>query len=279
MLIALNEKNERVSSNNAKKSSSYFCPICHEHVSVKALDSLAVRPHFAHKKGTECLDNWKHDMSEWHYNWQCQFPEEYREIVVEKNGIKHRADILIDQTVIEFQHSPITGDEISKRNIFYTNCGYRVIWVFDANNKVKNAIQTNESTDPSREVKLEWKRSRREFLNQSCQNVLYFIEYNTEIATIPPQKADILLFLENIHPKNINYLKTKLPVGVFLKYFFINRDSFVEWFIPSNKNIKSAQEIIAEAYEYIEKTNIITKKPTRSIMISPSRKLKRKFHF
>ena len=85
MFIALNANNEKVSIENADKICEYFCPVCNEKLSIKATNSLSVRAHFAHKKGTECLDDWKHDMSDWHYNWQCKFPEEYREVAVEKD--------------------------------------------------------------------------------------------------------------------------------------------------------------------------------------------------
>ena len=206
VFIALNANNEKVSIENADKICEYFCPICNEKLSIKATNSLSVRPHFAHKKGTECLDDWKHDMSEWHYNWQCQFPEEYREVVVEKDEKKHRADVLINGYVIEFQHSPISGDEIKERNEFYTNCGYKVIWVFDANDKIKNTFDNNGSIDPVRLQaweRLEWKRARAEFKDQACKNVLYFIEYNTDIFTNPPRNPDIMLILTELHPKEI----------------------------------------------------------------------------
>ena len=49
-----------------------------------------------------------------------------------KNGSKiHRADILIDKTVIEFQHSPISAAEFEDRNEFFRSCGFRIAWVFD----------------------------------------------------------------------------------------------------------------------------------------------------
>ena len=121
MYIAFDEYKTRVNIESADKTKQYFCPICGEKLSIKAVNSLSVKPHFAHKKGTECIDTWQHDMSEWHYNWQCLFPEEYREIVVEKDGIKHRADVLINGFIIEFQHSPIKAEEIIERNSFYLN--------------------------------------------------------------------------------------------------------------------------------------------------------------
>ena len=93
MFIALDTNRNRISIENAIKGNQYFCPICGEILTIRATESLAVKTHFAHKRGTICYDDWKHDMSEWHLSWQRQFPEQYREVVIEKNGIKHRADM------------------------------------------------------------------------------------------------------------------------------------------------------------------------------------------
>ena len=70
-------------------------------------------------------------MSEWHLSWQRRFPIENREVVVTRGKNKHRADVLIGKTVIEFQHSRISIDEFNARNNYYTGAGYQVIWVFD----------------------------------------------------------------------------------------------------------------------------------------------------
>ena len=206
MFIALDENKNRIDIQKADKSHKYFCPICGEELSVKAKDSLAVKPHFAHKRGTECLDTWKHDMSEWHYNWQCMFSEDYREVVVEKNGTKHRADVLINGVVIEFQHSPITAQEIMERNAFYLDCGYQVIWVFDAQNKIKS-WHGGDNLDPFK-TNLEWKRARREFDIPTPKGVSVFIEYSTEVSTTPPQVTNIMLFLTKFEPKYITFHNT-----------------------------------------------------------------------
>lgn len=255
VFIALNANNEKVSIENADKICEYFCPVCNEKLSIKATNSLSVIPHFAHKKGTKCLDAWKHDMSEWHYNWQCQFPEEYREVVVEKDKKKHRADVLINGYVIEFQHSPISRDEIKERNEFYTNCGYKVIWVFDANDKIKNTFDNNGSIDPARLQaweRLEWKRARAEFKDQTCKNIFCFIEYNTDISTNPPQNADIMLYLTELHPKEIEYLPTIFPINNKLRYNYLLKDYFVKsfWSIKDNDNVMSAFEIIDNSQKY-----------------------------
>ena len=133
MFIANDKNGNRVSSKNAVKGGEYFCPTCGELLTIKALNSEHYKnPYFSHKPNTRCSDNWEYDMSEWHREWQEKFPEQCREIVLENHGVKHRADVLINNTVIEFQHSPITHEEILERNRFYLSCGHSVVWVFDA---------------------------------------------------------------------------------------------------------------------------------------------------
>ncbi len=135
MFIAKDKNEETIDINEAIVGEEYFCPICQKQVIVKAKSSECKRPHFAHKSA--CLDTWKHDMTEWHYNWQLKFPKECREVVVTKDDIIHRADILINNIVIEFQNSPMTLAEFEERNTFYNSCGYNVVWVFNANNKIQ----------------------------------------------------------------------------------------------------------------------------------------------
>ena len=268
MFIALNANNEKVSIENADKICEYFCPICNEKLSIKATNSLSVRPHFAHKKGTECLDDWKHDMSEWHYNWQCLFPEEFREVVVEEDGIKHRADVLINGYVIEFQHSPITAVEIEERNTFYLNCGYKVIWVFDAQNKVKNIYGTEYSIDPFMDD-LEWKRARREFDIPTPSGVFVFIEYETKLSTNPPQEAGILLHLKKFNPKKIESFNT-CP-------YYITRGNLLKTLGIKLEGILSIEDIFKEhgAFERRRRTE---SNQRREYYIVPQ-KNRRKFRF
>lgn len=113
---------------NAEKGQEYFCPLCGAPMIVK--DGVQNAKHFAHKAG-ECTDTWHYDMSEWHLRMQSYFPLESREVVVKSGNKTHRADVLIDKTVIEFQHSPISVDEYMDRNRFFGSLGYSVAWVFD----------------------------------------------------------------------------------------------------------------------------------------------------
>lgn len=133
MFIALNHNKERVPIEKAVPKAEYYCPVCGASVITKT--GKIKRSHFAHAIGSDC--DWG-DMSDWHVEWQEKFPVECREYVMENNGERHRADVFIEETntVVEFQHSPIPFDEFNKRNKFYTDCGHRLLWIFDATNKL-----------------------------------------------------------------------------------------------------------------------------------------------
>ena len=135
MFRALTKQGEYINSAAACQNGSYFCPVCGQPLQLKASSSKCIRPHFAHLPKHPCTDTWEYDMSEWHLSWQEKFPEECREVVMEKDGEKHRADILIHNTVIEFQHSPIKLKEFQARNQFYLGCGKKLIWIFDISDK------------------------------------------------------------------------------------------------------------------------------------------------
>lgn len=249
MFIALNSNKERVAIENCSNSEKYYCPVCGERLAIRAIDSKSIRTHFAHKRGTICYDDFTHDMSEWHYNWQCRFPESAREIVIEKNGIKHRADILINNTVIEFQHSPITAEEINKRNEFYLSCGYNMVWVFDADNKIKNVFDGSINPLECSEIDLEWKRKRNEFATPMPRNVLVFLDYKIKVK----KENNIisinnLIFLKNTQIKYIDFYNTSpnyIFYENFLKQFGIQIDD-----IPSIKQIFAIHDEYRKQIEY-----------------------------
>lgn len=255
MFKALDENNNSVLIENAVQGGKYFCPSCGEQVIIKAKISLAIKAHFSHKKGTDC-DDFTHDMSEWHFNWQRQFPEECREVVVENEKEKHRADVLIKNVVIEFQHSPITADEITRRNNFYMSCGYKVIWVFDAEGKIKNEFE--ETLDPAkcRDNDLCWKRAKQQFSAPINPNVSVFIEYKTELSipSLNGQKMDILLLLKTVDPKYFSFYTTQIGD----KYFYLTPRNLVREFNDSITDVEPVSQIVNAAINYkrqIQKLN------------------------
>ncbi len=122
MLYAISKENEKIP---ATSKTVAFCGICKEQMIPKC-GKINVH-HWAHKSLEHC-DDWHEPESEWHYSWKSLVPKRNCEITVEKNGKKHRADIMTENgRVIELQHSPISVDEILRRENFYD----KMIWLFD----------------------------------------------------------------------------------------------------------------------------------------------------
>lgn len=128
MFTALDKDGKKIAVEDAKKGEEYFCQICSGKLRIK--DGQINAKHFAHISLQDC-DDFTSDMSEWHREWQAQFPLKNREVVIEYEGEKHRADVLACGYVIEFQHSHISCEEFNRRNEFYTKAGKKVVWVFD----------------------------------------------------------------------------------------------------------------------------------------------------
>ena len=132
MFIALDKEQKRISINEAIQGEDFFCPVCFAKMFVKSGSERA--SHFSHYPNCECNDGWngQYDMSDWHFEWQSQFPDENQEVIVQFDDIRHRADVLTDRTVVEFQHSPLSSGKFNDRNVFYhDNIGYKVVWLYD----------------------------------------------------------------------------------------------------------------------------------------------------
>lgn len=260
MFVAKDKEGNRVTIEEALRGGEYFCPLCGGRIIVKAKGSEAVSEHFAHKNKVEC-DSWRsvaNVMSEWHRAWQNCFPKECREVVVQSGGVKHIADVLINNdTVIEFQHSPITAEEIAERNRFYTECGYKVVWVFDADGKIKNKNKSVDTIDPilCADTDLCWKRPKREFSIKMPENVTIYLQYRTSISNsqYSGQESDILLLVKSVDTKQIVFYETSfIDYGANQKvYWYINKDNFLKEYgglLPENFSCLSITEIIERRY-------------------------------
>jgi len=96
-------------------------------------------PYWTHPNNSDC-DSWYEPTTQWHLDWQNQFPIEYQEIsqVDNQTGEIHRADIkLPNGTVIEVQNSPIKIEEIEQRENFYGK--ENLIWILNGGNLTKQS--------------------------------------------------------------------------------------------------------------------------------------------
>lgn len=133
MLFANDYNDNKIHIEETQSNQTYYCPYCGTPLIVKKGDIR--RHHFAHSNRHQCTDSWEqnhsYDMSIWHNEWQSQFPKINQEVKLALGDIKHRADVLIDRTVVEFQHSMMSIKAFDDRNSFYFNLGYKVVWLFD----------------------------------------------------------------------------------------------------------------------------------------------------
>jgi len=189
MFVALNKDKKRVHISRVLDNETYYCPICGEELRTRQGATNA--HHFAHKNNSNCAekDGWHYDMSDWHYDWQNQFPVDNQEIVFTKNNKIHRADVFINNTVIEFQHSQITETEFNDRNDFYKSFGYKVLWIFDAIDKEVEYLK-DTSND---ERLLSWKHPIRFLKKLDCNdsNLDVFLQMKEGIWYRQPNYKDI----------------------------------------------------------------------------------------
>lgn len=154
MLYAYDRNLKKVHIDETISKEEYICPECGVKLITKKGDIRA--HHFAHPSGHVCTETWesKHHYSDWHTKWQDAYPRENQEIYLNLGEVRHRADIIIGKTVIEFQHSLLTKEEFDERNNFYSNLGYRVIWLFDVSSLYNSKIK--EYCEDESSIKFKW---------------------------------------------------------------------------------------------------------------------------
>ena len=155
-----------------------FCLKGHELVCANGKKN---KPHFRHKNAGDMDTN---PMSEWHIEWQGNFP--VTEIEFVKNcdqQIKNRrTDILLNEThVIEIQHSKITKEEVNNRKNDYNLHNKTIIWVIDGN----EGILVNELPKSGR-VYLEFTTNLWKFESFMDYDFIY-IDIGCEIYKIYPK--------------------------------------------------------------------------------------------
>ena len=143
MQFAVSKTGTRVHISEAIAQESYDCPFCGSPMIQR--HGVINIPHFAHAKGYLCSDTWHYEeMSDWHREWQSRYPLDCQEVVMKDGDTSHRADVCINHTVIEFQHSNLSVEEFTERNQFYAGLGYKVIWLFDARDDYQISLMPSD---------------------------------------------------------------------------------------------------------------------------------------
>jgi competence protein CoiA len=196
-----------------------WCPACQEKMIAKCGEIKIW--HWSHIGGTDC-DDWHEPMTQWHIDWQSNFTFDLQEVVMSKGDQVHRADVrlLPSKIVVEFQHSPISTDDIKARELFYQ----KMIWVFDASEAYASGrFRVNREKDFDT---FTWKQSKKS-ISVCTRNVVFDIG-NDEVFTVsklyPATKEDFIMDSKN--PIDWHEVKAR-PMGGWGR--IQKRDTFIAW--------------------------------------------------
>lgn len=222
MYYALDKNGKRVRINNADVNATYLCPTCGQNL-IQRRSGSYVLPHFAHhpsnrSKGeyTPCVDRWKYDSSEWAQEWQNRFPEENQEVVIGDVKEKHRADVCLDNVVIEFQKENITNEKFKEKNSFFNKLGYTVIWIFDLRDEFSSGKirYIGKDSDGTKDI-FRWDKPKRFFeelrlMDTDAEIYLQFRDPAYNVSALYHVDEQRFCF------KDI-YADKAYPIGVFAK--------------------------------------------------------------
>ena len=186
MLFAVDKNDNRIHIDETHSNELYYCPFCGVPLITKKGNIR--QHHFAHSLSYQCKDTWErnktYDMSPWHNNWQKIFPKENQEVRLSLGETKHRADVMIGRTIVEFQHSIISEKIFDDRNNFYHNLGYKVVWLFDMSDiYMSGNLQFRESGD---RLYFTWNNPKKAFNSYDIKrgNIDLFFQFSEEIVRV-----------------------------------------------------------------------------------------------
>lgn len=238
MIKAIDKSGAKVSIDHADKNEHYYCPVCGQ-ILIQKRGQVRMH-HFSHigerggyEKGyVPCSDKWNYDKSDWHIEWQKKFPEESYETVVEFEGKKHIADVLIGDIVIEFQYSNITIEEFRERNEFYTKCGYKVIWVF---NVFEDFWEEKIVSDDFDENKYHWTYVKKLFREMEVCNEKALIFFQSSYMEVDFEEKKCIMKVKNSYKGfKLFYVDSK---------FCLRIDEFVEKVLNNPEYFFAKKEI------------------------------------
>lgn len=251
MLIAVDENNNRISPEKGKLG---FCQLCKQ--KVRAYCGEININHWRHLEIQNC-DSWNEGETEWHREWKNEFPDDWQEVIIEKDNEKHIADIKTpNNLVLELQNSSISSTTIKIREAFYG----KMIWLINAN-KFKDNFRISSVV-----------KSQLRYLVDSHRSLMYYEpEDSFELKQAAEELENIEYELRNLGYK-ISSLKSKLKESEELlenfktttkefinsTYFYSSVTNDLE--IKEKRVLKEIKESIKELKDKIlEKQSILAK--------------------
>lgn len=133
--------------------------------------------HFRHLNSSDCC---KQKMSYWHAEWQGNFENTEVSFKQITDQIKERrADVVVNDFIIEIQHSCIEKEEVLNRNHDYALHNKKVIWIIDGNKGIDINTHSNIL-----DFKEDWKYNS--FVDCNCYNDYIYIDIKGLIYRINP---------------------------------------------------------------------------------------------
>ena len=188
MFYALDELGNNISIDDALPNNKYYCPLCKREL-VQKKGRVKVH-HFSHSFDNTCPFSHR-EMSSWHLIWQSCFDKRYCEKICRTEEVIHIADVLINDTVIEFQHSPISYRDIEDRTVFHLDNGRKIVWLFDFRNKYNNTIFEKHQTQY-----FDYMCNKYGIENINRRNLYHWSRPNKSINAIPFYYEQVYLFLQ-----------------------------------------------------------------------------------
>lgn len=243
LVLGLDRNDKKVFIDDAVSRGDYFCPVCGKPLVVRKGTKNA--SHYAHWPKHLCTDSWNnpsderngYDISQWHNEWEAFYPIDNREITIALGDIKHRGDIVVNNTVVEFQHSPISSAHFQERTNFYLSAGYKVIWLFDFTDQYeKEKIDYNGFF-------FEWARPNSTFRDVTCtrENVDLFFQLGEE--------NDCIVRVDNISSRGFEIFRGSKP---YTKTAFLEYTGLVNGECPF-PNTMNAEENDLKFREFMKK--------------------------
>ena len=242
MYIAFDRNFNRVHIEDSIVREKYFCPYCQCPLIVRKGDVR--QHHYAHARGALCSDTWSTERNsndcEWHKEWQERFPIDNQEISLALGEIKHRADVMVRRTVLEFQHSPLNSEKFSNRNAFYAGLGHKVIWIFDFQELYDEDRFEIDHFDNI--VSVDWKRPKHTFDDFTDAKRLDGIELYFQI------ESDRMLRITKIFPFGFEKFEAEeVMVEEFLQAFMEKDGTFAK---PEPEDLSQNPEYLAFKENY-----------------------------
>ena len=197
------------------------CPVCDGEV-VSRCGEINVW-HWAHRAVTGC-DPWMEAESEWHAEWKALVPENWIEVIMEKDGKRRFADIrLPNGRVVKLQRAPLSPEQIREYETFFG----AMLWIFDAR-------EARETTDALGKPRLDLRKKEMSELAKQMQGVNETPSNYRTFRWKHPKKhvafASRTVFLDvgNAQVFRMDKLYPDRPAGGFGFLFTIN--SLIAWF-------------------------------------------------